>query len=218
MSVIVLAGMISSGKTSVSEVLGNALGTEVFYEKVEGNEILPLFYTAPKEEQVAKRYPFLLQLEFLNSRFKDIKDAFYNQNNVVDRSIYEDLYFAKVNTDLGQISAMEFKIYNKLLNNMLEELETLPKKAPDLLVYLKCSFETIIYRIGLRGRAFEQDPELFAYYKKLWEGYDDWVYNHYNASEVITIDMDKMDVVNRQADSETVVKAVTDKLAEMRGI
>ena len=29
------------------------------------------------------------------------------------------------------------------------------------------------------------------YYKKLWEGYDDWVFNHYSASQVLVIDIDK---------------------------
>lgn len=218
MSVIVVGGMIGAGKTSVAKLLGGALGSEVFYEKVEDNEILPLFYTASPEEQMIKRYPFLLQLEFLNSRFTDIKGALHNRDNVLDRSIYEDWYFAKVNTDLGRISKTEFSIYEKLLNNMMEELEELPKKSPDLMVYLKGSFETILYRIGLRGRDFEQDQGLFDYYKALWDGYDDWVTTHYNASEVLIIDIDDIDVVNSPEDAETVVLMVKEKLAEMRGI
>lgn len=215
MSVIVVGGMIGAGKTSVAKLLGAALGSEVFYEKVEDNEILPLFYTASEEEQNLKRYPFLLQLEFLNSRFKDIKGALYNRENVLDRSIYEDWYFAKVNTDLGRISPTEFSIYEKLLKNMMEELEELPKKSPDLMVYLKGSFETILYRIGLRGREFEQDQGLFDYYKALWEGYDEWVTAQYKASDVLVIDIDNIDVVNNPEDAETVVTMVKEKLTEM---
>lgn len=215
MAILVIGGMIGAGKTSVAELLGKSLNSEVFYENVDDNEILPLFYTASEEEQHLKRYPFLLQLDFLSSRFKSIKEALHNKNNVLDRSIYEDWYFAKVNTELGRISASEFNIYEKLLNNMMEELEELPKKSPDLMVYLQGSFETILYRIGLRGRDFEQDQGLMDYYKALWQGYDNWVTNHYKASDVLVINIDKIDVVNNSEDADFVVKLVKEKLAEM---
>lgn len=215
MSVIVVGGMIGLGKSSTAKVLGEALGSEVFYENVDNNDILPLFYTASDEEIQEKRYPFLLQLEFLNSRFSDIKKALVHSKNVLDRSIYEDWYFAKVNKDLGRISDTEFKIYEKLLDNMMQELDELPKKSPDLMVYLKASFETTLYRIGLRGRDFEQDTSLIEYYRTLWKGYDNWVLNHYKASEVLIIDMDNTDVVNNPADAEKVTNLVKTKLTEM---
>lgn len=215
MAILVIGGMIGAGKTSVANLLGEALGSEVFYENVDDNEILPLFYTASDEEQAIKRYPFLLQLEFLSSRFQSIKEALHNRNNVLDRSIYEDWYFAKVNTNLGRISETEFNIYEKLLNNMMEELQELPKKSPDLMVYLQGSFETILYRIGLRGRDFEQDQGLLEYYRALWEGYDNWVTNHYDASDVLIVNIDEIDVVNNPEDGLAVIKRVKEKLAEM---
>lgn len=213
---IVVGGMIGLGKTSVAELLGSHFGTEVFYESVDDNPILPLFYTATPEEISANRYPFLLQLHFLDTRFKSIKQAFYDNNNILDRSIYEDWYFAKVNRDLGRISELEFDIYNRLLNNMLEELDTLPKKAPDLMIYLKGSFDTVISRILKRGRSYELDSQLETYYRALWEGYDDWVMNCYKASQVIIIDMDVYDIVNRKEDAALLLKMVEDKLSEIR--
>lgn len=213
--IIVIGGMIGAGKTSVAKVIGEQLNSDVFYENVDDNDILPLFYTASPEEQDAKRYPFLLQLEFLSSRFQDIKKAFHNRQNVLDRSIYEDWYFCKVNNDLGRISDMEFKIYEKLLNNMMEELESLPQKAPDLMVYLHGSFETIMNRIGLRGRDFEQDESLRQYYYTLWSGYDDWVTNHYHASQVLKVDIDQLDIVNRPEDIPVLMKMVKEKLQLM---
>lgn len=214
--IIVIGGMIGAGKTSVAKVISEQLNSEVFYENVDGNDILPLFYTASPEEQDAKRYPFLLQLEFLNSRYQDIKAAFHNRNNVLDRSIYEDWYFCKVNNDMGRISDMEFKIYAKLLNNMMEELEALPQKAPDLMVYLHGSFETIMERIGLRGRDFEQDEALRNYYYQLWSGYDDWVHNHYDASQVLEIDIDQFDIVNNPEHIPVLMEMVHEKLNTLR--
>lgn len=209
--VIVIGGMIGLGKTTVAEMLSEKLGSQVFYESVDDNPILPLFYTASQEEIEAKRYPFLLQLYFLNSRFKTIKDALRHPNNIIDRSIYEDWYFAKRNRDLGRISDLEFQMYENLLNNMLEELGDLPKKAPDLMIYLKGSFETVLKRIQLRGRSYELDESLITYYKFLWESYDDWVMHHYSASKVVTIDMDQYDVRN-ETDRVQVLKLITDAL------
>ncbi len=213
MSVIVIGGMIGAGKTSVAKLLGEELGSQVFFEEVDNNPLLELFYTADEEEEQKKRYPFLLQLTFLSSRFRSIKSALVDKNNVLDRSIYEDWYFTKVNHELGRISGLEFKIYEELLNNMMEELEELPKKAPDLMVYLHGSFEEIVRRIGTRGRDFEQDDSLMAYYKELWEGYDDWVDNHYDASQVLKINIDQYDVVHNEDHAKEVVQLVRDALA-----
>lgn len=213
MSVIVIGGMIGAGKTSVAKLLGEELGSQVFFEEVDNNPLLELFYTADEQEEQEKRYPFLLQLTFLSSRFRSIKSALVDKNNVLDRSIYEDWYFTKVNHQLGRISELEFKIYEELLNNMMEELDELPKKAPDLMVYLHGSFEEIVRRIGTRGRDFEQDDSLMAYYKELWEGYDDWVDNHYDASQVLKINIDQYDVVNNEDDAKEVVELVREALA-----
>lgn len=213
---LVVGGMIGLGKTSVAKLLGEHFKTEVFYESVDDNPILPLFYTSSPEEIDKYRYPFLLQLHFLDTRFRSIKKALYDDNNVLDRSIYEDWYFAKINNELGRISDIEFEIYDRLLNNMLEELAELPKKAPDLMIYLKGSFETVISRILKRGRSYELDEHLEAYYKKLWEGYDEWVMQHYKASEVIVVDMDCYDVVNREEDAKKIVAMVEEKLKVVR--
>ena len=213
---IVVGGMIGLGKSSVAEILGNHFNSEVFYESVDDNPILPLFYSESEEEILKNRYPFLLQLYFLNTRFKSIKEALYNDNNVLDRSIYEDWYFAKKNMELGRISELEMNTYEGLLENMLEELKELPKKAPDIMVYLKGTFETVMKRINLRGRDFEVDENLKDYYHFLWEDYDNWVNNHYNASEVLIIDMDTMDVVNNEADKHKLIEMVEEKLKEVR--
>ncbi len=214
--VLTVGGMIGLGKSSVAKILGEHFNTDVFYESVEDNKVLPLFYTASDEEIQLKRYPFLLQLWFLDTRFKSIKEALVKDNNVLDRSIYEDWYFAKKNMDLGRISELEMEIYENLLNNMMEELKELPKKSPDLMIYLKGSFETVLERIRKRGRSYELDQELVDYYKVLWKDYDAWVQNHYNASQVLIIDMDKMDVVNNEEDKQKLIEMVEQKLVEIR--
>lgn len=213
---ITIGAMIGAGKTSLAELVANHFNSEVFYESVDDNPILPVFYTASEEEIQTKRYPFLLQLWFLNTRFKSIKEALIKDNNVLDRSIYEDWYFAKVNKDLGRISDLEFSLYEDLLNNMLEELEGLPKKSPDLMIYLSGSFETILDRIKKRGREYELDEALVSYYYTLWEGYDNWVKQHYKASEVLIINIDEIDYVNNEEHKQKVLSMIEQKLEEIR--
>ncbi|MBC8831926.1 deoxynucleoside kinase, partial [Escherichia coli] len=68
---------------------------------------------------------------------RSIKAALTDQNNVLDRSIYEDALFTQINYEEGNISEPEMDTYLDLLDNMMEELEFMPKKAPDLLIYLR---------------------------------------------------------------------------------
>ncbi|MEH7494867.1 deoxynucleoside kinase [Neobacillus niacini] len=220
---IVIGGMIGLGKTSVADTLNayfrkNGIESKVFYETVDDNPILPLYYELTPEELDARRIPFLLQLFFLNKRFKTVKDCVSWSEpiyTIQDRSIYEDWYFAYVNKNLGRISDLEFKIYEDLVENMMEELNELPKKAPDLMVYLKGSFDTVIDRIMARGRSFEINPELKEYYFEVWKGYDEWVINNYNASDVLIVDMDHTDVVKRPEDALRVCREVDERLKEI---
>ena len=198
MAVIVLAGMIAAGKSTVSKKLADELGTDLMIEPVDQNPILPLYYND------REKYAFLLQIYFLNERFKLIKKALKNNKNVLDRSIYEDELFTRINLMEGNISQVEYDVYSDLLANMLEEIEDMPKKSPDLLVYLNISFEKFLENLGKRGRAFEQIDESskkgrkdLAYFKLLHKEYQNW-YEDYNYSSKIAIYMNKYDVNNKE--------------------
>lgn len=202
-SVIVLAGMIGAGKSTITELIANDLGSQAFYEHVDDNRILEKFYKDPK------RWAFSLQIFFLNTRFRSIKEALTHQNNVLDRSIYEDALFTKINYEEGNMSAAEMELYTDLLENMMEELKGMPKKAPDLLIYLRGSLDTHLDRIKKRGRSYEQiegNPGLLDYYKHLHSRYDDW-YHSYDKSPSIIIDIDKYDV-EREEDRKEVLQIV----------
>ena len=84
MAVIVLAGTIGAGKSSLTALIAKPFRFRSLYESVDDNEVLPLFYAEPE------KYAFLLQIYFLNKRFDSIKQALTHENNVLDRSIYED--------------------------------------------------------------------------------------------------------------------------------
>ncbi|WP_394404930.1 deoxynucleoside kinase [Streptococcus sp. 20-1249] len=208
---IILAGMIGVGKTTYTSRLAEALGTEAFFEPVDNNPILDKYYEEPD------KYGFALQIYFLNKRFKSIKEAYLADDNVLDRSIYEDALFTYINTLQGNISQEEYNLYLELLDNMMEEIDGLPKKAPDLLIYLNGSFDHIMNNIKKRGRSFEQpttENGLEDYYRLLHSHYQDW-YDRYDYSPKMMIDTDHFDVM-QDTDWEKVFDLISEKMNDVR--
>lgn len=209
-AVIVLAGMIGAGKTKYTQMISEELGSQPFYESVDDNRILEMFYKDPK------RWAFALQIHFLNTRFQSIKQALKHQHNVLDRSIYEDALFTKINYESGNMSEAEMDTYLSLLDNMMEELDGMPKKAPDLLVYLQGPLSIHLERIKKRGREYEQvndeDDELLAYYKHLHSHYDEW-YEAYDKSKKIAIPITEYDI-ELASDRQKVMQIIRESLVE----
>ena len=209
--VIITAGMIGVGKTTLTGKIADHLGTKAFFEPVGENPVLPLYYKDPKQ------YGFLLQIYFLNKRFSMIKQALADDNNVLDRSIYEDALFTKENNAEGNITDTELGVYLTLLDNMMNDLQQLPKKAPDLLVYAETDFNTILYRIKKRGRDYEQfdnNPELESYYYKMWTAYQKW-FDEYDVSPKIKVDLQKYDLEDPK-NVQTILNQVDQALADIR--
>lgn len=216
------AGVIGSGKSSLTKLLADELGTKPFFEPVSDNPVLPFFYKGNKlvesGEAETNPYAFLLQIFFLNRRFAMIKEAMQEDNNILDRSIYEDAIFMKMNYEQGHTTKEEWDIYQALLNNMMEELPfAAHKKSPDLMIMIRVSYDTMIKRISKRGREFEQldeDPSLESYYKDLISRYDDWV-DSYDASPIMVIDGDKYDFMENLEDRKIVLDTIESKLVEL---
>lgn len=211
MAVIILSGTIGAGKSALTSILAKELGTKPFYESVDNNPVLPLFYKDPE------KYAFLLQVFFLNTRYTSIKKALSDDNNVLDRSIYEDSLFFQMNADMGRATKEEVDTYYNLLDNMLDSLNAIPKKTPDLMVHIKVSYSTMLKRIQKRGRDYEQpsvDPTLEDYYKSLLSYYETW-YDNYNESPKMMINGDKYDFVGSEQDRAEVLSQIKDKLKDL---
>lgn len=209
---IVLAGVIGAGKSSLTSILAEHLGSQAFYEGVEENPILPLYY------QDMKRYTFLLNVYLLNTRLSQINKAVQIPNSVIDRSIYEDKLFFKMNTDAGTADKTEYDIYSSLVDNMLEDIPNTPSKKPELLIYISVPYDVMLKRIKKRGREYEQittDPTLADYYQRLIKYYHSW-YKKYDMSPKIKIDGGKYDFIANEADKKAVLKQIDNKLKELR--
>jgi len=213
MTVIVLSGPIGAGKSSLTSILAEHLGSNAFYEDVSKNPVLPLYY------KDMKRYTFLLNTYLLNKRLAQINEALSenNPNVVLDRSIYEDALFVKMNADSGIADPTECDIYVDLVHNMMEDVPGNPHKKPDLLIYINVSLDTMLSRIKRRGREFEQletDPSLKEYYARLRNYYEPW-YENYSESPKMVIDGDKYNFVDNEDDRKAVLELIDNKLKEL---
>lgn len=227
---ITLAGIIGSGKSSLTEILSRELGSIPFYEPVEDNPVLPLFYKgnelAAKKRQAGEKdatnpYAYLLQTFFLNRRFMMMKKALQSRNNILDRSIYEDAMFMRMNTEMGNATQVEYSIYQELLTNILEELNhVVPSNDYNLMILIKVSYDTMVSRIKKRGREYEQiekDPSLIDYYGRLLKYYEEFEEN-YNQSKMLVIDGDKFNFVENIDDRNHILDMIEMKLVDLGNI
>ncbi len=199
---VLVAGNIGAGKTSLTERLGSRLGWRTAFESVADNPYLPDFYAD------MKTWSFHLQVFFLGHRAEQFLElAADPQSAISDRSIYEDAYiFARALHHLGNLRERDYLAYRRLFDLVVGKLP-----APDLLIYLKCSVPTLKERINQRGR--EMESTITAEYLTLLESfYDDWLQS-FDICPVLTIPSDDLDFVHKPRHLDIVVKTIQDKLA-----
>ena len=197
---IIVDGVVGSGKTTFMNLLKEELSLPGFEEPVSDNPLLSKFY------HDRKRYSFPLQVFFLNRRFRMLKDAGESLTaSVMDRSIYGDVIFAKLLHEGGDMEKDEFDLYQELLINMLDHIE-----SPRLMIYLKCDVDTAISRIAKRGRDYEQIVER-DYWERLNKEYEAY-FSEYNLSKLLVIDVKNYDLLENEKDRREVMDFVKDAL------
>ena len=194
---IAVAGNIGAGKTSLTNLLSKHYKYEGHYEDVLKNPYLDDFY-----DQM-ERWSFNLQIYFLNSRFRQIKDFEENGKNIIqDRTIYEDAnIFAPNLLAMGLMTNRDFDNYKSIFNLMESFV-----KAPDLLVYLRSGIPNLVDQIHKRGRDYENSISI-DYLSRLNERYEAWI-ETYNKGKLLIIDVDDLDFVKNKKDLQT----ITDKI------
>lgn len=199
---IVLAGNIGAGKTSLTERLGARLGWYTAFESVADNPYLAEFYTDMRS------WSFQLQVFFLGHRARQYLElATMPQSAILDRSIYEDAYiFSRALHHMGNLSERDYLSYRTVFDLVVHRLP-----PPDLLIYLKAPVGVLVERIRRRGRNIESG--ISADYLSLLDSfYDDWLLN-FDACPVLTIRSDDLDFVHETRHLDIVVERIQDKLA-----
>lgn len=197
-----MAGNIGTGKTSLTELIGDKLGWRTAYESVADNPYLPDFYADMRQ------WSFHLQVYFLGHRAdQHINLALNEQSAIIDRSIYEDAHiFARALHHMGNLSDRDYEAYLKIYKLILTEL---PK--PDLLIHLKAPVPVLMNRIRKRARDMETGVSV-EYLSLLDRFYEEWI-ETFDLCPVLTIKSDDLDFVHKKHHLEIVTDRIMEKLA-----
>jgi deoxyguanosine kinase len=149
--IVVVDGLIASGKSSILRELGTTYGYEVEQQRVSEWTLLAPFYSDPK------KYAVPLQFQILDS-YKKIWEKVTTDTNP-NKIIF-----------LEAFSLSSFEVFARMLHDDKviddEDLEKIESHAqnnhtdqlyPDLFLYLDCQPEKCMERIATRGRPGEEN-------------------------------------------------------------
>ncbi len=199
---VLVAGNIGTGKTSITERISTRLGWQSSYESVADNPYLADFYDD------MRTWSFHLQVFFLGHRAQQHHTlARHPQSAIADRSIYEDAHiFARSLRHLGNLNGRDYLAYQRLYNLVVQGLP-----RPDLLIYLRAPVPVLLDRISRRGRDIE--ASISADYLTLLESYyDEWLAT-FDLCPVLTIHSENLDFVNKPQHLDIVIQRIQDRLS-----
>jgi deoxyadenosine/deoxycytidine kinase len=198
---VIISGNIGSGKSSLTGLLSKQLGWKAFHEVVDNNPYLEDFYYD------MKKWSFHLQVFFLSKRFKHHQEIINDSCSVVqDRSIYEDVdIFARNLYEQGLMEPRDYRNYSELFGIMVDFLN-----PPSLIVYLQASVDTLLQRISLRGRDYEQKISK-EYLLQLNALYEKWV-KQFSLCPILEIDTNGLDFVQEPEHLALITEKIIQKL------
>lgn len=146
MSVVLIEGNISAGKSTLCKELASRLGYRLFMEPTIANPYLAKFYQNPR------KYALPMQIWLLRQRFNTYVEALNHVRQtrggvVLDRSIYSDWVFAEKNVQDGNICREGYQYYLSLRKQMLAVLP-----LPTCCVYLDVAAIECQYRVHYMRR------------------------------------------------------------------
>jgi 2-amino-4-hydroxy-6-hydroxymethyldihydropteridine diphosphokinase len=194
---IAIEGNIGSGKTSLSNRIGDDFNAKLVLERFADNPFLPKFYA---DEE---RYAFPLEMSFLADRYHQLTDDLaqfdlFKNFIVSDYFIFKSLIFAQIT-----LPKEEYRLYRKMFDIMYKEIS-----KPDVYVFLYQNTDRLIDNIKKRGRDYEQNikPD---YLEKIHKGYLSFIKSRDELNTLI-IDVSELDFVNNENDYRIILKQILD--------
>ncbi|HEX2919658.1 MAG TPA: deoxynucleoside kinase [Bacteroidales bacterium] len=194
---IVIEGNIGAGKTTLATRIAEEHNARLILEKFDDNPFLPKFYNEPD------KYSFPLELSFLASRYKQLKEELVPQDLFKSFTI-ADYYFTK--SLVFAASTLRGDEYNLYRQIFYITYGSLPK--PDIFVYLHVNSERLMQNIEKRGRFYEKNitPE---YLKNIQDSY--FSFFHQNPdNKYLIIDVNNLDFVASESHYLKLISAIFD--------
>jgi deoxyguanosine kinase len=179
---VVIEGNIGAGKTTLAGRIAEQFNAHLILEHFADNPFLPKFYDDPE------KYSFPLELSFLASRYKQLKEELVPQDlfkafTVADYYFMKSLVFAA-----STLKGDEYNLYRQIFYIIYGSL---PK--PDIYVYLHLHPDRLIQNIDKRGRNYEKSITR-EYLQKIQESY--FAFFRQNPdNKYLVIDINEIDFV-----------------------
>ena len=196
---IVVEGPIGVGKTSLARRLAEHAAAQTMLEKPQDNPFLARFY------EDAARYALPTQLFFLFQRLDEVRELtqmdMFQSRTVADYLFDKDDLFARLN-----LNDDEYTLYQSIYRNLAPQAP-----APDLVIYLQASVDTLVERVRRRGHRYER-PIQDEYLARLADSYHEF-FHHYTAAPVLVVNSENLNFVDNEDD----FRMLLDRIGRMRG-
>jgi deoxyadenosine/deoxycytidine kinase len=202
---ISVMGTMGSGKSTAAKLIAQNLKFTLLAENFGENAFLPRFY------QDMKRWAFHSQTFFLMEKVNQMLNTcnlLKHSSIVQDTPIEQDVFsYAQAQHEMGNIDNAEWQLYQNIYKSFVPYF---PK--PDLLIFLSTSVRVLADRIKTRGRGYESSiPE--KYLLHLDKLNRKWLAT-YQASPVLTIETDNLDIVRDNSAQKSFMMQIENKLTK----
>lgn len=195
---IAIEGAIGVGKTTLTQKLADKLGSSTFFEQVDDNPFIELFYQDPS------RHALSVQLSFLFSRLKQWQSL--HQQDLFTQGIVSDYIFAKDHLFATvTLSDEELALYEQVAKLVAKDIH-----KPDLVIYLQSDSRVIMDRIRGRNRPMERGINS-DYLQKVMTAYDQFFF-HYQETPLLIVQTDRMNF----AEKDETVDALIERIGDMQ--
>ena len=179
---VVIEGNIGAGKTTLAQKISDKFNARLILESFAENPFLPKFYNEPE------KYSFPLELSFLASRYKQLKEELisgdlFKSFTIADYYFTKSLVFAS-----STLNGDEYKLYRQIFYIIYGSL---PK--PDIYVYLHLNPERLLENIEKRGRNYEKLITK-EYLQKIQDSYFSF-FRQDSSNKYLVIDINNADFV-----------------------
>jgi len=192
---VVIEGNIGAGKTTLARKIATQFNANLVLEHFADNPFLPKFYLEPE------KYSFPLELSFLASRYKQLKEELVPQDlfkafTVADYYFMKSLVFAA-----STLTGDEYNLYRQIFYIIYGSL---PK--PDIYVYLHLNPDKLIRNIEKRGRNYEKSITK-EYLQKIQDSYFSF-FKQNPENKYLVIDVNDLDFVENESHYSKIIDTV----------